>query len=42
MTFKEKYKELVELLEEVGVMQLDTDWAERIQELVAQHSEDGK
>lgn len=39
MSNKQKYQELVELLEEVGVLQLDTDWAEQIQELIERHKE---
>lgn len=30
----DKYEELVDLLEEVGVLQLDDEWAERIQSLI--------
>jgi len=40
MTSKQKYEELVELLEEVGVLQLDTEWAEQIQRLIAEHRGD--
>ena len=33
----DKYDELVDLLEEVGVMQLEDEWAEQIQDLVRRH-----
>jgi hypothetical protein len=39
MTSKQKYRELLELLEEVGVMQSEDDWAQQIQELIEQHRE---
>ena len=42
MTYKEKYKELVELLEEVGVLQDDQPWAIQIQEMVEQHEDSRK
>lgn len=32
-----KYEELVELLEEVGVLQLEDDWAIQIQSLIKSH-----
>lgn len=32
-----KYRELVELLEELGVLQLDADWALEIQKLIESH-----
>jgi hypothetical protein len=32
-----KYEELVELLEEVGVLQLEDEWAVQIQKLIAAH-----
>lgn len=37
MTSLEKYRELVALLEEVGVLQLEDDWAEQIQEMIKDH-----
>lgn len=37
MSTQEKYKELVALLEEVGVLQLDTEWAEQIQKMIIDH-----
>ena len=39
MNYKEKYKELVELLEEVGVLQDDSPWAEEVQQLIEDHKE---
>lgn len=33
----DKYDELVELLEEVGVLQLEDEWAEQIQDLITMH-----
>lgn len=33
-----KYKELVDLLEEVGVLQLEDEWALQIQSLIKSHS----
>jgi hypothetical protein len=33
----DEYLELVELLDEVGVLQLEDDWAQQIQELITQH-----
>lgn len=33
----EKYKELVDLLEHVGVLQLDTEWAELIKKMIKDH-----
>lgn len=33
----EEYDELVELRDEVGVLQLEDEWAERIQDLITQH-----
>lgn len=35
-----KYKELVELLEEVGVLQLEDDWAIQIQSLIKSQGKD--
>lgn len=32
-----KYRELVELLEELGVLQLDTEWALEIKKLIESH-----
>lgn len=32
-----KYKQLVDLLEEVGVLQLEDDWAIQIQSLIEYH-----
>jgi hypothetical protein len=32
-----KYSELIQLLEEIGVMQLDDPWAEKIKALVKKH-----
>lgn len=32
-----KYRELVDLIKEVGIMQLDDPWAEKIQALVKRH-----
>lgn len=32
-----KYKELVELLEELGVLQYDEEWAIQIRELIESH-----
>ncbi|NMX27069.1 hypothetical protein HBO14_11085 [Pseudomonas sp. WS 5406] len=37
MTHREKYRELVALLEECGVLQLDTEWAEPVQKMVERH-----
>lgn len=37
MTSREKYRELVALLEECGVLQLDTEWAELVQQMIARH-----
>lgn len=37
MTSVEKYRELVALLEEVGVLQLEDDWAEKIQQMIKDH-----
>lgn len=39
MSDKQKYRELVELLREVGILQLDTDWAEQIQQMIKRHKE---
>ena len=39
MSSQQKYRELVKLLEEVGILQLDTDWAEQIQEMIKRHKE---
>lgn len=36
------YRELVDLLEEVGVMQLDESWAKEIQSLVKKHKGDSR
>lgn len=33
----DEYLELVELLDEVGVLQLEDDWALQIQELITRH-----
>lgn len=33
-----KYDELVELLDEVGVLQLEDEWAVQIQDLIDSHS----
>lgn len=33
----EKYKELVSLLEDLGVLQLEDEWAIEIQKLIASH-----
>ena len=33
----DKYDELVDLLEEVGVLQLEDEWAEQIQDLITSH-----
>lgn len=38
MTHREKYRELVALLEACGVLQLDTEWAELVQKMVARHN----
>lgn len=38
MTHREKYRELVALLEECGVLQLDTEWAEQVQQMVKRHN----
>gem|GEM_PF-6157870 len=37
MSAQDRYDELVDLLEEVGVMQLEDEWAEQIQDLVTVH-----
>lgn len=37
MSSQEKYRELVALLEEVGVLQDDSDWAKLIQQLIKDH-----
>lgn len=37
MTSLEKYRELVALLEEIGVLQLEQDWAEQIQQMIKDH-----
>lgn len=36
----DKYEELVDLLEEVGILQLQDDWAVEIQELIELHKTD--
>lgn len=33
----DKYEELVDLLEEVGVLQLQDEWAKQIQDLISSH-----
>ena len=37
MTSQEKYRELVALLKECGVLQLDTPWAEQVQRMIENH-----
>lgn len=37
MSKRDDYNELVELLDEVGVMQLEDEWAEKIQDLITMH-----
>ena len=37
MTSREKYRELVALLDECGVLRLDTEWAELVQQMIARH-----
>lgn len=37
MTSKEKYKELLDLLDYLGVLQDDSDWAYEIQEMIEHH-----
>lgn len=37
MKSREKYRELVALLEKCGVLQLDTEWAELVQQMVKRH-----
>lgn len=37
MTHREKYRELVALLEECGVLQLDTEWADQVRQMVKRH-----
>ena len=33
----DEYLELVELLDEVGVLQIEDEWAQQIQELITRH-----
>lgn len=37
MTHREKYRELVGLLEESGVLQHDEEWALRVQKMIKDH-----
>jgi len=42
MSNEQKYRELVQLLKDTGVMQLDDPWAQEIQALVKSHKGDSK